>query len=69
MLPDTFKIFRNTLVIAVGKIVFNLVMSVFLQFLLYEMSGKDLKDGSGPSASCHIFFFLGYSCHDFQGYS
>ncbi len=28
MLPDTFNIFRNTLIIAVGKIVFNLVMSV-----------------------------------------
>ena len=43
MLPDTFKIFRNTLVIAVGKIVFNLVMSVFFAVLLYEMAGKRFK--------------------------
>ena len=43
MLPDTFKIFRNTLVIAVGKIIFNLVMSVFFAVLLYEMAGKRFK--------------------------
>ncbi len=42
-LPDTFNIFRNTLVIAVGKIVFNLAMSVFFAVLLYEMSGKRFK--------------------------
>ena len=43
MLPDTFNIFRNTLVIAVGKIVFNLIMSVFFAILLYEMGGKRFK--------------------------
>ena len=43
MLPDTFNIFRNTLVIAVGKIIFNLLMSVFFAILLYEMGGKHFK--------------------------
>lgn len=43
MLPDTFNIFRNTLIIAVGKIIFNLVMSVFFAVLLYEMGGKHFK--------------------------
>lgn len=43
MLPDTFNIFRNTLVIAVGKIIFNLIMSVFFAILLYEMGGKRFK--------------------------
>lgn len=43
MLPDTFNIFRNTLVIAVGKIVFNLIMSIFFAILLYEMGGKRFK--------------------------
>lgn len=43
MLPDTFAIFRNTLLIAVGKIIFNLIMSVFFAVLLYEMGGKHFK--------------------------
>lgn len=43
MLPDTFNIFRNTLIIAVGKIIFNLLMSVFFAILLYEMGGKHFK--------------------------
>lgn len=43
MLPDTFKIFRNTLVIAVGKIIVNLIMSIFFAILLYEMRGKRFK--------------------------
>lgn len=42
-LPDTFNIFRNTLVIAVGKIVFNLLFSILFSILLYEASGKYLK--------------------------
>lgn len=42
-LPDTFNIFRNTLVIAVGKIVFNLVFSILFSILLYEATGKYLK--------------------------
>lgn len=42
-LPDTFNIFRNTLVIAVGKIIFNLVFSIVFSILLYEASGKFLK--------------------------
>ncbi|MDO5423011.1 MAG: ABC transporter permease subunit [Eubacteriales bacterium] len=42
-LPDTFKIFRNTLVIAVGKMVFNLVMSVFFAILLNEVTQKHAK--------------------------
>lgn len=43
MLPDTFNIFRNTLIIAIGKIIFNLVMSIFFAILLYEMAGTKLK--------------------------
>lgn len=42
-LPDTFKIFRNTLVIAVGKLVFNLLMSVFFAILLNEVSKRIFK--------------------------
>ncbi|MGI6256193.1 MAG: ABC transporter permease [Acutalibacter sp.] len=42
-LPDTFSIFRNTLIIAVGKIIFNLVFSIVFSILLYEASGKALK--------------------------
>ena len=41
--PDTFKIFRNTLVIAIGKLTFNLVMSVFFAILLNEVSNKLFK--------------------------
>lgn len=35
-LPDTYKIIRNTLVIAVGKMTFNLVASIFFSILLHE---------------------------------
>lgn len=42
-LPDTFKIFRNTLVIAIGKLTFNLLMSVFFAVLLNEISQKLFK--------------------------
>ena len=42
-LPDTFKIFRNTLVIAIGKLTFNLEMSVFVAILLNEVSNKLFK--------------------------
>jgi putative aldouronate transport system permease protein len=42
-LPDTFKIFRNTLVIAVGKLTCNLLMSVFFAILLNEVSTRFFK--------------------------
>ncbi len=42
-LPDTFRVFRNTLVIAVGKIVFNLVVAIFFALLLNEAVGKHFK--------------------------
>ena len=32
-LPDTYKIIRNTLVIAIGKMAFNLVASIFFSIL------------------------------------
>jgi len=35
-LPDTYKIIRNTLVIAVGKMAFNLLVSIFFSILLHE---------------------------------
>jgi ABC-type polysaccharide transport system, permease component len=58
MLPDTFKIFRNTLIIAVGKIVFNLVMSVFFSILLYEMSGTKFK--KAVQTICFLPHFLSW---------
>ena len=58
MLPDTFYIFRNTLVIAVGKIIFNLVMSVFFAILLYEMPGKRFK--KGVQTICFLPHFLSW---------
>lgn len=36
MLPDTFKIIRNTLVISIGKMVFSLVASIIFAILLHE---------------------------------
>lgn len=42
-LPDTFNIFRNTLVIAIGKLTFNLLMSVFFAILLNEVRSKLFK--------------------------
>ncbi|WMJ86482.1 ABC transporter permease [Anaerocolumna sp. MB42-C2] len=42
-LPDTFLIFRNTLVIAVGKIVFNIILSVFFAVLLSEAYSTAFK--------------------------
>ncbi len=42
-LPDVGQIFMNTLIIAVGKLCFSLLMSVFFAILLYELSGKFFK--------------------------
>lgn len=42
-LPDTFLIFRNTLVIAVGKITFNIILSVFFAVLLSEAYSTAFK--------------------------
>lgn len=42
-LPDTGTIFRNTLVIAVGKIVLTLVFSIFFSILLNEMRIHKVK--------------------------
>lgn len=36
MLPDTWDIFRNTMVIAVSKMIFTLIISVFFSILLHE---------------------------------
>ena len=58
MLPDTFQIFRNTLFIAVGKIVFNLVMSVFFAVLLYEVPGKWFK--KSVQTICFLPHFLSW---------
>ena len=43
MLPDSFRIFRNTLVIAVFKIVFNLAVPVVFSLLLNEIQSVKLK--------------------------
>ena len=58
MLPDTFKIFRNTFVIAVGKIIFNLAASIFFAILLYEMSGKRFK--KAVQTICFLPHFLSW---------
>lgn len=57
-LPDTFRIFRNTLFIAVGKIIFNLIMSVIFSILLYEMGGKKLK--KAVQTICFLPHFLSW---------
>ncbi len=43
ILPDTKRVFVNTLVIASGKLIFSLVVSVFFAILLQEMRGKWFK--------------------------
>lgn len=58
MLPDTFKIFRNTFVIAVGKIIFNLAASIFFAILLYEMGGKRFK--KAVQTICFLPHFLSW---------
>lgn len=58
MLPDTFKIFRNTLVIAVGKIILNLLMAIFFAILLYEMPGKRFK--KAVQTICFLPHFLSW---------
>lgn len=58
LLPDTFKIFRNTLVIAVGKIIFNLIFSILFAILLYEMSGVRLK--KAIQTICFLPHFLSW---------
>ena len=37
-IPDGFEIFRNTLVLAVGKIVFGTLMAIIFSILLNEIS-------------------------------
>lgn len=57
-LPDTFKIFRNTLVIAVGKMVFNLLMSVFFAILLNEVTNRFFK--KSIQTICFLPHFLSW---------
>lgn len=57
-LPDTFLIFRNTLVIAVGKIIFNLLFSIVFSILLYEAGGKHLK--KSIQTVCFLPHFLSW---------
>ena len=57
-LPDTFQIFRNTLIIAVGKIVLNLVMSIIFAILLYEAAGKRFK--KSVQTICFLPHFLSW---------
>ena len=42
-IPDGFEIFRNTLVLAVGKIVFGTLMAIIFSILLKEIRQKWLK--------------------------
>jgi putative aldouronate transport system permease protein len=42
-IPDGFEIFRNTLVLAVGKIVFGTLMAIVFSILLNEIRAKWLK--------------------------
>lgn len=43
LLPDTSRVFVNTLSIAGGKLVFNLLFAVFFSILLHEMRGRWFK--------------------------
>lgn len=57
-LPDTFLIFRNTLSIAVGKLVLTLIMSIFFAVLLSEMGGKHFK--KAVQTICFLPHFLSW---------
>ena len=42
-MPDSFELFRNTLIIALGKIVFTTIMSIAFAILLNEVKNRQLK--------------------------
>ena len=42
-MPDSFELFRNTLIIALGKIVFTTIMSIAFAILLNEVKNRALK--------------------------
>ena len=42
-MPDSFELFRNTLIIALGKIVFTTIMSIAFAILLNEVKNRTLK--------------------------
>jgi putative aldouronate transport system permease protein len=43
LLPDTMRVFINTLSIASGKLIFNLLISILFAILLHEMRGRTFK--------------------------
>jgi len=57
-LPDAFLIFRNTLVIAIGKIVCNLLIAIFFAILLNEAPGVRFK--KGVQTICYLPHFLSW---------
>ena len=42
-MPDTFRVFSNTLLIACGKLIFGLIMGIFFAILLNEARGRFFK--------------------------
>lgn len=42
-MPDSFELFRNTLIIALGKIVITTIMSIAFAILLNEVKNRTLK--------------------------
>lgn len=55
-LPDIGKIIRNTLVIALGKILLGTVMAIAFSILLNEIRIKFLKKRCRPWFTCPISF-------------
>lgn len=57
-LKDTYKIFRNSLIIASLKLVLSLVVSIFFAILLHEARGNGVK--KGVQTICFLPHFLSW---------
>lgn len=57
-LKDTYKIFRNSLIIASLKLILSLVASIFFSILLHEARGVRLK--KGVQTICFLPHFLSW---------
>lgn len=57
-LKDTYKIFRNSLIIASLKLILSLVASIFFSILLHEARGARLK--KGVQTICFLPHFLSW---------
>ncbi len=57
-LPYTYRIFYNSFVIAVGKLLFTMFFSLFFSVLLYEIGGKHYK--KAVQTICFLPHFLSW---------